>query len=238
MPRLTLRVLITIAAITLAAVGCRGIIGERGSGNVITETRDVSGFSAIDLAGQGRVEITFGDTESLVIEAEDNLMPLLTSDVSGGTLELGTTENINPTEDIVYSVTVVSLDGLFVSGSGEILAPDVEGDSLELDVSGSGELLLSDLDIDAVAAEIGGSGSIELSGVASQLDASISGSGTLDAEALSVDRADVSISGSGDAVVDVSDELVADISGSGSIEYLGNPIVDSNVSGSGSIEPR
>lgn len=227
-----------IAIIVLSAVACVDIIGERGSGNVITETRDVSGYNAIDLAGQGRVEVTFGDTESLVIEAEDNLMPLLTSDVEGGTLVLGTTENIDPTEDLVYSVTVVELDGLFLSGSGEILAPDVVGDGIELEVSGSGAILLTDLEVDVVDAEIGGSGSIELAGVAERLNAAISGSGELDAEALSVDQANVDISGSGNAVVNVSDELVADISGSGSIEYVGNPTVDSDISGSGNIEPR
>jgi hypothetical protein len=234
----SLRRLLSIALLAVTGAACSVIIGERGSGDVITETREVSGFDGVDLAGEGRVEIEFGDTESLVIEAEDNLMPLLTSDIEGGTLVLGTTENIDPTEDVVYAVTVIGLDHIRLSGSGDILAPDAEGSSITVELTGSGSVFLTDLDLDVVEGEISGSGDIELSGVAARLDASIPGSGTLNAEALSVDQANVSISGSGDAVVNVSDRLVADIGGSGSIEYLGNPTVESNVSGSGSIESR
>lgn len=234
----TLRLLITISLFALAAAACSDILGERGSGDVITETREVSGFAGIDLASQGRVEVELGDTERLVIEAEDNLMPLLTSEVEGGTLVLGTTENIDPTEDLVYSVTTTGLDHIRLSGSGDIRAPNTAGDSLTLELTGSGSILLNDMEVEAVNAVISGSGDIELSGVAALLDGSITGSGRLQSEALSVERAEVSISGSGDAFVNVSDELVADVSGSGSIEYLGSPTVDSDVSGSGSVESR
>ena len=238
MTRKTFRPLALLAVLALITAACSDIIGERGSGNLITETREVSGFDAIDLAGEGRLDIVFGDTETLVIEAEDNLMPLLTSEVEGGTLVLGSTESIDPTEDIVYSVTAVGLDRIRLSGSGDIVAPDAEGTRMTIELTGSGSVFLTDMDVDTVDAEISGSGDIELSGVAAQLEAAIPGSGSLNAEALSTDEADVSISGSGDAVVNVSEQLVADISGSGSIEYVGSPTVDSNVSGSGSIEPR
>lgn len=234
----TVRILTLVSLLALMATACSDIVGERGSGNVVTETREVGGFEQIDLAGQGRVEVVFGGSEGLVIEAEDNLMPLLTSEVDGGTLVLGTTENIAPTEDIVYAVTVVSLEAVEVSGSGEILAPDVNADAMAATVSGSGDIFMTDMEVGDLTASIGGSGYIEVTGVAATLDVTISGSGDLNAEALSADRATISISGSGNTVVNVSDELSADISGSGSIEYLGNPTVESDVSGSGNIEPR
>lgn len=233
-----IRVLTLVSVLALLATSCSDIVGERGSGNVVTDTRDVSGFDQIDLAGQGRVEVVFGDTEELVIEAEDNLMPLLTSEVSGDTLVLGTTASIAPTEDIVYAVTVVSLEAVEVSGSGEVLAPDINERTMTATVSGSGDVFLTDMDVDELTTSIGGSGYIEVTGVARELDVTISGSGDLNAEALSADDANVSISGSGNVVVNVSDQLSADVSGSGSIEYLGNPTVDSDVSGSGSVDPR
>lgn len=232
-PNLTL-----VSLLALLSVACTDIIGEQGSGNVVTETREVSGFDEVDLAGQGRVEVIFGDSEGLVIEAEDNLMPLLTSDVDGDTLVLGTTENIAPTEDVVYALTVVSLEAVEVSGSGEIVAPDVNTDSMAATISGSGDIFMTDMGVDELDTSISGSGSIEVTGVARELDVAISGSGDVNAEALSADEATVSISGSGNAVVNVADQLTADISGSGSIEYLGNPTVDSDVSGSGSIDSR
>lgn len=236
--RRTTRVLLAVAILTLAVGGCRGILGERGSGVITTETRSVSGFDQIDLAGQGRVEIDFGDSEALVIEAEDNLMPLLTSDVSGGTLVLGSTRNIDPTVDVVYSVTVTSLNSLRLSGSGEIHAPDFVGNNIDIELGGSGFVLLNGIDVGEVGAEISGSGNIELSGIADRLNASISGSGSLDADALTVSGANVSISGSGHAVVNATDSLVADVSGSGSVEYLGDPSVRAEVSGSGNVDPR
>lgn len=234
----TIRAITVVSLLALPIAACSNIIGERGSGNVTTETREVSGFDGIELAGQGRVEVAFGDSEALVIEAEDNLMPLLTSNVNGDTLVLGTTRNIAPTEDIVYAVTVVSLEAVEVSGSGDILAPDLNGETLGATVSGSGDIVLTDMAVDELAISIGGSGYIEVTGVVDDLDVTVSGSGEVNAEALSADTATVSISGSGDAVVNVSEELTADVSGSGSIEYLGNPTVDSNISGSGSIAPR
>ncbi|MGD2042203.1 MAG: head GIN domain-containing protein [Acidimicrobiia bacterium] len=234
----TVRILTLVSLLTLIATACSDIIGERGSGDVETESREVSGFDGIELAGQGRVEVVFGDSEALVIEAEDNLLPLLTSEVRNGVLVLGTTRNINPTVDIVYAVTAVSLGSVQISGSGDVLAPDVGGDDFEAEVSGSGDIFLTDMEVGDLATDIGGSGTIEVSGVAGAIDVTISGSGNVNAEALSADTATVAISGSGDAVVNVSDELDAEISGSGSIEYLGNPTVVSDVSGSGSIEPR
>ena len=93
-----------------------------GSGQVETETRPVSGFTGIDLAGSGEVTIEQGDAESLTIEADDNVLPELTSEVSGSMLTLdtkpGTTvRSLNP---IRYRVTVKDLTALSLSGSGSV----------------------------------------------------------------------------------------------------------------------
>lgn len=232
------RRLLPIVLATVLLSACSGIFGERGSGDVITETRDVSGFDSIALEGTGTVQVEFGDSESLVIEAEDNLMPLLSSEVRGGTLVLGATRTISPTEDIVYAVTAVGIDSVDVAGSGDVIAPDVESDDFEAEVSGSGGVFLTDLDTDQLMLDVSGSGQIEVSGIAGSISVRISGSGGVDAEALAASTGTVSISGSGDAVVNVTDHLDAEVAGSGSIEYTGNPTVESEVSGSGKIDSR
>ena len=84
-----------------------------GSGHVETETRQVSGFTGIDLAGSGEVTIEQGDAESLTIEADDNVLPELTSEVSDSVLTLGTkpgttVRTLNP---IRYRVTRQRPDG-------------------------------------------------------------------------------------------------------------------------------
>lgn len=209
---LTLTASLVTLALTLG--GC-GIIGERGSGTMATETRQVSGFHEIDLSGSGHVLVSVTGTESLTVEAEDNILPLLTSEVRNGRLVLGARRSISPTREIVYTITVVSLEGVSVSGSGIVTATGI-------DVSG--------FDV-----EISGSGTVVPEGVADQIDLSISGSGRFDGDELVSSSGHVSISGSGRAVVKVTDVLDVEVSGSGRVEYLGDPAVTSSISGSGSV---
>ena len=136
------RVLVVSAATLLmlsAVSGCDGgVFGVRGSGDVITESRDVSGFSEIALFGSGKVRIDVNGTESLIIEAEDNIMPLLTSEVHDGRLELSVESSISPTSDVIYTVSAVGLEGVAVAGSGEVTAAGVAADSFDVEISGSG----------------------------------------------------------------------------------------------------
>ncbi len=231
----------TVFLLTLVFVvsaGCSAVLGERGNGDVTSEEREVGEFTGVELDGEGNVEIEVGASPSLVIEAEDNLLPLLTSEVSSGVLVLGTTENIDPTRDIVYHVTMSGTDNLQVSGSGRIDAPSVTGETAAIGVSGSGSVNVDDVAVTDLEVDVSGSGSVEVGGGAETLVVSISGSGSLDAESLTVATADVTIPGSGNVVVGVDDHLEVDISGSGSVEYLGSPQVESDISGSGSVDSR
>jgi hypothetical protein len=195
------------------------IVGVQGSGNVITETREVTGFSEIVVGGSGAVRVDVTGTESLTIEAEDNIMPLLETDVTNGRLVLDTSRSISPTVDIVYTITAATLEGLAVSGSAGVEATGIDATDLSVDISGSGEVVT-----------VG-----TLDGL---LSLSISGSGAFDGESLTAPEGTVDISGSGDAVVNVTDTLDISVSGSGNIEYLGSPDVNEDISGSGNIDQR
>ena len=213
--------------------------GIRGSGDMTTETRDVSGFTRIVLEGSGSVVVEVSGTQSLTIEAEDNLISHLTSDVSNGTLTLGTDASISPTREIVYSVGVAALDGVIIEGSGNVTAGNVETDSFEAAISGSGSINIDAITVETFDGSISGSGRIEVSGSTTDLTVSIPGSGTFSGADMEATGATVKISGSGDAVVNVTVSLITDVSGSGSVEYLGNPTsVHTDISGSGSVEPR
>jgi Putative auto-transporter adhesin, head GIN domain len=192
----------------------------RGSGTLKTESRAVSGFTAIDLSGSGHLTIEQTGTESLTIEAEDNILPLLTSDVSNGTLRLGQKNdtNILTTKTINYRLTVRDLNELTVSGSGEVTAPSITVSTFTVTLSGSG--------------------SMTLGGTADTQTVTISGSGRYDAAKLASTSVTIDISGSGTAVVMPSDTLNATIGGSGTLEYIGNPTVTQNISGSGRISKR
>jgi hypothetical protein len=204
---------------SVLAAGCFGPV-VTGSGKVITEPRNVSGFSAVSLDGSGRLVIEQTGSESLAITGDDNLLPYIESNVSGKTLTLGEKSgtNISPSKDIVFKLTVKSLDNSDISGSGAADVKGVQGHALKIDISGSGE----------VSAE----------GAEDELNVGISGSGRYRGDTLRTKQARVDISGSGSALLAVSEKLDANVSGSGSIEYVGDPQIHQDISGSGSVRKR
>jgi hypothetical protein len=210
-----------ILAVLLPAILCASCIrpGVEGSGNVITESREVGDFNEIVLGGTGRVVVDVTGNETLTIEAEDNIMPFLETRVRNGRLRLDTSRSISPTVEIVYTITAETLDGLVISGSGVVEVEAVDGTDFRVDISGSGDVAVEGT----------------LSGL---LSVSISGSGEFDGESLTAPDGRVDVSGSGNAVVNVADDLEVSVSGSGEVEYLGVPNVESSVSGSGTVTPR
>jgi len=212
-------IIIVIAALLPACAFMQTRV-VRGSGAVTTETRSVSGFDRIVITGSADVEVSFGDTESVVVEAEDNLLPLITTEVNGRTLEIGVRLNtsINPTRPIRVAVTMKSLDGATISGSGSFDIPDLQADKVSFDITGSG--------------------SIVASGTAETVDATVSGSGSIDCGDVRAATADAKITGSGDVTVYASEKLQALVSGSGNITYRGDPAeVEESITGSGSVRP-
>lgn len=235
------RPIVLLASVLLGLIPVLGAcdqspIGVRGSGDVSSESREVSGFEQIKLRGSGSVIVEVTGTESLTIEAEENLLEYLTTDVEGGVLELGTSRSISPTEEITYRITAIALDALTISGSGDITALGVSGERLDVEISGSGDLRLPDVQVREVSADLSGSGAIEISGATDELRVSISGSGDFEGSDLTADTGNVVVSGSGDAAVNVTERLEAAVSGSGTVRYYGNPTVDATTSGSGDIE--
>ena len=110
-----------VLGVALAVALVAGCGSTKGSGVVKTESRTVSGFEAVRLEGSGDVTITQTGSESLTIEADDNILPKLTSDVVDGTLVLGVKkdENLSPSHPIRYTVTVAKLTGIALGGLGE-----------------------------------------------------------------------------------------------------------------------
>lgn len=182
-----------------------------------TEARTVSHFTKVELSGSGQVIIEQTGSESLTVEAGENVLPNLTSEVVAGTLVLGTKHAtaLPPDTPIVYHLTVKSLTALAVSGSGQVTAPGITTDSLSSDISGSG--------------------TITVGGSAPEQRLTISGSGNYEGGDLAGKAVLAEISGSGSAVVNVSDTLKVTISGSGTLTYSGNPTVQTDISGSGSV---
>lgn len=209
----------------------------RGSGNVKTETRSVSNFDEVDLTGSGDLTIQLGDQESLKIEAEDNLLPVLTSDVVGRRLDLGVKRgtSISPTRPIRYTLTVKSLKAVSLLGSGSITGSGFDTDSFSVSVLGSGDVNLDKVNFKTLDVRIAGSGNITMNGTANSQTVNIPGSAEYRAGNLQSQSGNVTISGSGNATVWTSDTLDIRITGSGTVEYYGSPKVSQKITGSGNI---
>ena len=211
----------------------------QGSGNVIEESREVSGFTDIAMAGMGKLTIEVGEEESLRIEAEDNLIEYLETEVSNGKLRIGVQRNIRlrPKQPIRFYVTARELNAIALSGSGSIEAPDLKAEGFSVTISGSGDASIGNLKAETLAIKISGSGTMGIDdGLVEKQDVTISGSGGYQAENLRSEAGKVRISGSGSARVWADKSLNARISGSGSVDYRGDPEINFSSSGSGRIK--
>ncbi len=217
------RLIWVVGCLALVVAGCNeiSIDGDRieGSGTIITESRPVSGFDEIEISGAGEVAVAVTGSESLTIAADDNIMPVLTSDVEGATLELSVEPGnpLSPSQPIRYEVTVESLAGISILGAADFDIDGLDG-SFVIDIAGSGDVVVM--------------------GTGDELTIDIKGTGNVDAANFTATAADVSIAGSGDVVVNAADALDVSVSGSGEVEYLGSPAVTQSVSGSGRVAPR
>lgn len=215
-----MRTTVVWLGIVATAAGCRGFgSGERGSGVAKTEVREVAPFTEVALAGSLRAEITAAGAQRVELSGDDNLVPLMATEVADQRLRIAPKRSIQPKLEMVARVTAPKLTALSTSG-----ATDVE---------------LRDLDADAFDLVTAGASSITATGTAHALTIHISGSGSIDAHDLKAQQVTVDVSGSGDVEVYATDVLDVRISGSGSVRYHGNPRdVRKSISGSGSVEPR
>lgn len=207
------------------------------------EDRHLSGFHALDVGGPFDVKLTQGPTESVKVEAPEEVMSHITTEVVNGTLKVYDKHNWSfhwgdmfHHRKILVFVTAKDLNSIVVSGSGDVKFRDgIHGDAMHLHVSGSGDVD-GVLEVKNLETSISGSGDVKLSGHAATSAVRVSGSGDYSAHNLITTDTDVHVSGSGDASIYASGKVDASVSGSGDIRYAGNPkSVYKNKSGSGDI---
>lgn len=214
---------------------------------VKTETRDVSGFNEVVLRGFGDATIIQGDEEGLTIEADEEILARLGSEVHGTRLVLGLNLEwwewltwwfswlFMANKEVRYTIQLRDFAGASISGSGKILADELRGASCRFSISGSGNVGIEHLDAGAVETHISGSGNVKMGGRAERQRIQISGAGSVQNSELETQDTEVRISGSGKASVNAARNLGVDISGSGSVFYRGQPKVRQSISGSGRV---
>jgi len=230
---------IIAALVILAVVAVSGCTGPNatGSGNVINQSQNVSGFDQVSVDGSGTLIITQGDKESLTIEAEDNVLPNIKTSVNNNVLNIDRVNyTVVPTKTVKYYLTVKNLNSITYSGGGKIQSNGLKTDSLTININGAAEGNLTDLNVNSLKIIITGAGRLFLSGTANNQDISISGAGEYNANGLTSKTASITITGAGKGTVKVSNSLKAIVNGAGDISYIGNPQVTKQLNGAGTIK--
>ena len=221
---MNIRIRLSMAVLILAALACSSLSAGTnqviGSGHVISETRDVANFTSVELASSADVNILLGNAESVNVEADDNIAPLIQTKATNGKLIISTQPNVNftSTNRVVVTLAMKSLERVTLSGSGNLHVAEMTGPDLVVQLPGSGD--------------------ITVEGTTDHVTISLAGSGNIQCNGLKAKSAQVTLTGSGTIMVYASESLDARLAGSGTIRYEGSPAqVTKSITGSGTIVP-
>lgn len=209
----------------------------RGSGPVVSETREVPIHRDIYISVPAEVYIYQSPYQELTLEAQSNVLDAIETYVEGSELKIRLEDGagLGSHETIRIYISSAMFNSIRLSGSVDLYSEtSIVTDVLDVSISGSGKVDLAVV-ANEVRASISGSGNMWLEGSVINQELTISGSGDIYSFGLDSETADVNISGSGEAEVRVEEFMKARISGSGSVYYKGYPEIDGKVSGSGNI---
>jgi hypothetical protein len=210
----------------------------QGSGNVVSQQKTVSDFHSINSKGTCKIKLTQGNEESLVIEAEDNILPYVQTEVSNGVLYI-TFENNNchiyPTKSINLYITMKNIEAIRTSGSCQLNSTNVTFEELKIKTTGSSNINIESLVAKKLIINSQGSTIINITGQTEKQELDLKGSSEYLASNLDSQTPIVDISGSGEATVLVQKLLQVKISGMGKLDYYGSPNVNQTISGLGRV---
>ena len=202
-----------------------------GSGPVTSEVRSILNFTGVTNTGSFDVYVSEADTFGVEVVAQENLLPIIETYVSGSTLIVETKNNAcyKSSSPVEVYISLPELDRLRLTGSGKVLADVAASPEVEISNSGSGLM-----EVDTVFAEYymvsnSGSGYISVEGAyADEADMVQSGSGTI-VGGFFFGTADLGVrhSSSGQVLATVLDGTVVDVilSGSGKVELAGDAVL-------------
>lgn len=187
-----------------------------GSGNTQTEQRNVGEFKSVDVSGAFTVEIVAQKDFAVEVETDDNILPLVRTEVEDGVLKIRREGHFSSNGKVLIRIFTPNIENLEVSGASKIFVNDVNNDFLNLDVSGASK--------------------IDINGKTNRLKIDLSGASRINAVNLTAENVSVEASGASKIDVFVSDELYADLSGASRLNYSGEPKnVQEKTSGASSV---
>ena len=210
--------LLFLVVAAFVASGCHHIGQVKGSGNRSLQKRDVAAFTSISTEGAFDIQVTCQQQPSLQIEADDNILPIITTEVANNVLHLRPSRGYSSSEPVIIKITVPNLEGLNVSGAGKVDITGLKNDKFEIDSSGAP--------------------TIKVAGNTKVVDISTSGAAKIDTHKLHSSKAVVDSKGVSSIDLDVADQLDVTISGPSHVSYQGDPTVNKQINGPGSVEKK
>jgi len=210
--------LLVLLACGLSLSGCNLERGLAGSGVRKTEKRDLKTFSAIDTTGAYTIDVTCQKPAGLEIEVDDNILPLIKTEVRDGILFVSNDQPYHSSKTVTLRISLPELNSVANHGAGQIKIVDANSSDLKIDSTGAA--------------------SVDAAGTAKSIQISSTGAGEIDTSKLRADKAKVEVSGAATVDVYASEQLDVNVSGAGHVSYSGNPkTVNKHVSGIGSVGP-
>jgi len=234
------KMLVVFLAVALL-VGCTPVT-ITGSGDVVTQEEEITGFDKVDVSQSFEVDISQGEAYGVIIRVDDNLLQHLQVVKQGDTLKIG----LKPGQ--IYSirnatmqaeVTMPELTGLDLSGASHATITGFKSNrDLNVDLSGSSSLR-GDIEARNASFDLSGSSDVTLTGSAQDVTVDASGSSDVDLTDFPIADAVVNVSGSSEATIYPSGRLDVDASGASDVYYLGSPTLGAiETSGSSTVNPR
>jgi putative autotransporter adhesin-like protein len=212
----------------------------RGSGHIISQARDVQGIGTIHISYPANYVIRQGSTESLSIEADDNVVAAIRTQVVNSVLEIdnvrGRNAYIAPTKPVNITITVKDLKEVVFESAGELTVQGLHTENLSVALNGAGTVRLNDIKVGSMEATLSGVGSVEASGAADDVRIRVDGLGGFEGAGLRSKTATVNLDGLGGATVWADTTLDATVNGLGSVSYYGGAQVTKSVNGLGSVQ--
>ena len=181
----------------------------RGSGEIITESRNVSNFDRVEVCCGMELYLTQNGTETLQIEADDNILPEIETRVVDQKLEIlyldNNSINYQPTQPVRIYLTTTDIQAVSISGGGILDVESISSNSFELELSGG-----SNADIDRLEAD--------------SIHVNVSGGGDFQSNFINTGAIDLELSGASDAWIDdiSTNNIVVNCSGGGKVEIIGS----------------
>ncbi len=207
-----------------------------GNKNIQRQERNLADFAAVSSLGSINVYISRGPV-ALVVEADENVLPYIETEVSGGKLKISTSREVNiRNATMKVHISMPDLREANLAGSGSIRSTTALNSSGNFNaaLTGSGNINL-EIQATDIMAKIAGSGNLHLSGNAGELKLNLTGSGNYRGFDLRSKTAQIRIAGSGSAEVNSAEALDVQIGGSGGVRYKGSPKISTSITGSGRV---